>query len=314
MGELAPICLFTYTRIEETIQTINALKCNYLANQSDLIIFSDGPKNNRAKKQIIDLRNYLKSITGFKSITIYESKVNKGLANSIIDGVTKVFNDFEKIIVLEDDLVTTPNFLDFMNQALDYYAENKVIQSVNGYSLKIKNNKDIYFHERTFPWGWATWKNRWSKDIFDEKIINQKIKADKSLLSNFNKKCGNDMSKMLLDSLSGVINSWYARWSFNHFVKSTYAVYPNTSKIINIGFDNQGTHCIGINTYVSNLDKQFKRNFSFVELFVLDKKTNNEFLYYFKRLYKLNFRLKLMCSVKGRSLLKKEIKNRVLKS
>lgn len=314
MSQLAPICLFTYNRVDETIQTINALKNNYLAKWSDLIIFSDGPKNKQAIKNVFELRKFLKTVTGFKSVIIHESSENKGLANSIITGVNQTVNEYGKVIVVEDDLITMPNFLDFMNQALDFYATIKKIQSINGFSLKIECKADIYFHNRTFPWGWGTWKDRWSKNIFDIDEIEKTIKLNNALLDEFNKKCGNDMTRMLKDSLSGAINSWYIRWAFNHFINNTYAVFPNTSKIINIGFDIEATHCKGINTYVSDLDEGEKRIFVFFDFKKLPKETDEQILRYFKRSYKLLFRLKLFRTKIGRGQLWNEIVNRIFKN
>lgn len=114
---LAPICLFTYNRLEKTKQTINALKKNFLANQSHLIIFSDGAKDYKTKHEVNSVRRFLYTIDGFKSVEIIESPINQGLGESITNGVTKVIDNYGKVIVLEDDLYTTPNFLDYMNQA-----------------------------------------------------------------------------------------------------------------------------------------------------------------------------------------------------
>lgn len=313
MSQLAPICLFTYNRLDETVQTINALKNNYLAKDSDLIIFSDGPKDKQSINKVFELRQFLKSVGGFKSIILHESSENKGLANSIITGVTQIINVYGKVIVVEDDLITMPNFLDFMNQALDYYIHIQKIQSVNGFSLKIECKDDIYFHNRTFPWGWGTWKDRWSKNLFDIGEIEKKIESNSSLLVEFKKECGNDMARMLKDSFSGVINSWYIRWAFNHFINRTCAVFPNTSKIINIGFDIEATHCKGINTYISNLDIGEKRIFDFSDFKKLPKATNDQLLRYFKRSYKLLFRLKLFRTKVGRGQLWNEILNRIFR-
>src|SRR5690554_1406763 len=123
---LAPICLFTYNRFEETIKTIEALQRNHLASQSQLFIFSDGWKKEKDKDKIIQVRNYLDSVRGFEKVTVIHSEKNNGLAESIIKGVTETLSRYDHVIVLEDDLITTPNFLDFMNQALDYYRHTEI--------------------------------------------------------------------------------------------------------------------------------------------------------------------------------------------
>jgi len=316
MKKLAPVCLFTYNRLEVTRKTIEALKKNFLASESELFIFSDGPKNSSSKEIISEVRKYLKTISGFKKIEIYESLKNKGLANSIIDGVTKIIEKYGKVIVLEDDLVTSPNFLDFMNQALEFYIKANKIKSINGFSLKLSSkdiNQFVYFHQRTFPWGWATWKDRWDKRIFDKTLINEKISSDKSILTEFNRKCGSDISTMLLASLKGKNNSWYVRWVFNHFTNNSYAVFPILSKVKNVGFNNEGTHCNEINVYQSNFDLLVKREFIFNNFYELNSKSNTEFLRFFKKKYKLKYRIGLLKYSYGRNQIKNEILQRIIK-
>ncbi len=138
MKKLAPITLFVYNRLEHTKKTIDALKKNILAKQSELIIFSDAPKNKEDFMRVNGIRRYIKSIKGFKKIKVIERKENLGLAKSIILGVTKVVNEYNKIIVLEDDLITSKYFLKFMNEALDIYKDEKSVGSVQGYLYPIK--------------------------------------------------------------------------------------------------------------------------------------------------------------------------------
>ena len=149
---LAPICLFTYNRLSETIQTVEALQKNELAVESDIFIFSDGPKHEKDILLVNAVRKYIKSINGFRSITIIDSENNKGLAKSIIDGVTQIVEKYDKVIVLEDDLITSQNFLSFTNQALDFYEKNSNIFSISGYTLNLpslsKYNKDLYLGVR----------------------------------------------------------------------------------------------------------------------------------------------------------------------
>ncbi|MGS0525317.1 hypothetical protein ACU8V7_09110 [Zobellia nedashkovskayae] len=141
----APICLFTYNRLSETRQTVEALQKNYLAKDSNLFIFSDGPKNESSSHKVNAVREYLKSIDGFKSITIYESIENKGLANSIISGVTQVIEKYGKVIVVEDDLVLSENFLSFMNKSLTYYKTIPKVFSISGFCLKITAPKKFQY-------------------------------------------------------------------------------------------------------------------------------------------------------------------------
>jgi hypothetical protein len=309
---LAPICLFTYNRLTETKQTIYALQKNYLSKNSDLFIFSDGPKNEQAVSKVEEVRKYLQSISGFKSISIIESSINKGLANSIISGVSQIINQYGKVIVLEDDLITSPNFLNFMNQALEFYSNKKKIQSINGYSLSIRHKTyDIYFQQRPFSWGWATWADRWDEEIFNKEKIHITINNQNKTLSLFRKKCGTDIPKMLINSINNKNDSWYVRWAFSHFINKTYSVYPTYSLIENIGFSQYGTHCKGINSFYSEPTQSNKTTFNLIPFKIPDNQSTHDFLNYFSYKHKLIVRIKLLASAEGRKKIIEEIKERL---
>ncbi|MBW8332459.1 MAG: glycosyltransferase [Prolixibacteraceae bacterium] len=309
---LAAVCLFTYDRLKETKETVDALKFNLLASESELFIFSDGSKNNSESIKIKTLRNYLKTITGFKSVKIIESSENKGLANSIIYGVSHILEKYEKVIILEDDLVTSPNFLNFMNDALDFYQQDKKIQSISGFSLSLKDKtKDVYFQTRPGSWGWATWKDRWNPEIFNKEAIKSIVTDNPEILNQFKQKCGNDISKMLTDNFLNKNDSWYVRWAFDHFRKNNYTVFPAYSYVQNIGFAREGTHCKGINTYRSELVQENKRSTDFINFQVPDQQVTRQFLYYFTKQHKIITRLKLLKSKTGRTQVLEEIKLRI---
>lgn len=255
----------------------------------------------------------MKSIDGFKTVKIFENKKNKGLAKSITEGITKVLSKYDKVIVLEDDLVTSKNFLDFMNKSLDFFENYSEIKSISGYSVDIGQPLDgfsTFSIMRPYSWGWATWKDCWNKNIFDNKIIKEKIEVIN--LKDFDKKCGADMSKMLLNSIEGKNDSWYAKWVFNHFTENKYAIYPYLSKIVNIGYGVNATHCTTIDVLKSKLDIKNSRDFNFDES-VKSKKSNNEkFLKYFTYKYKFVYRLKLIFKKGGIKLLILDIKTKYL--
>ncbi len=287
---LAPVCLFTYNRLSETQQTIEALQKNYLASESELFIFSDGPKNESDKWKVSEVRKYLKTISGFKTITIFESEKNKGLANSIISGVTKMINQYGKVIVLEDDLITSPNFLDFMNQALDFYENNPVIQSISGYTLalpSLKNyHKDYYLGYRASSWGWGTWKKRWNDIDWDAK---QYAQFKKNIISQIKfMRGGSDMPRMLRLQMKGKVDSWAIRWCFDQFLKDQLTVFPSVSKVINIGDGVEATHTKNTKRFITLLDSGKKRTYSFDNNILMDKIIIKEF----KNKFSLYSRLK----------------------
>jgi hypothetical protein len=236
MITLAPVVLFTYKRLETLKITLGALLANRLAAESDLIIYSDGPKSQDDEFIIQEIRMYLQTITGFKSVRIYESKTNKGLATSIISGVSEVMADYHKVIVLEDDLITSSNFLEYMNQALDHYEHNPQILSISGFSPIIRglDYDEVYYTKRASSWGWACWEDRWNKIDWQSHSYKD-FKTDRQAQSRFNK-MGSDMSLMMKRQMQGKIDSWAIRFCFHQFQNNLFSVYPSLSKVQNIGF------------------------------------------------------------------------------
>ena len=243
MKTFAPIALFCYKRLDTLTQTIETLQQNHLATESELFIFSDGPKKATDEPVIAAIRTYLKSITGFKQIIITESAVNKGLATSIITGVSEVINKYGKIIVLEDDLLTSKNFLLYMNQGLNYFENNQKVFSVGAFSIPIRGVKanTIYFTQRADSCGWGTWHNRWSIIDWEVKDYPALIK-DRSIQKAFNR-MGSDMTGLLIKQRKGKTNSWAIRWCYHQFKHDLFSVHPVVSKIKNIGFASpEATH------------------------------------------------------------------------
>jgi hypothetical protein len=244
MKDTAPILLFAYRRLDTLRQTVASLQQNSLAPESLLFIFSDQGRTETEKAQVEQVRAYLKTITGFKKIQIFESDSNKGLANSIISGTTRIINEYGRVIVLEDDLLLTPNFLSFMNTALDKYVNNPEVYSISGFMFDISHTTnysyDVFFTRRHCSWGWAMWKDRWNEidwEVTDFAEFNKSV----SLKREFDR-IGSDLSSSLIRQMEGKINSWAIRCNYHQFKKQTYTVYPLKSKVVNIGFGNEATH------------------------------------------------------------------------
>ena len=242
--ERAPIILFVYNRPYHTQKTLEALKKNILAQESELFIFSDGPKSEKALESVEEVRSIIHAIKGFKNVTIFEQITNQGLGKSVIEGVTKVLNSYKCVIVLEDDIVTTPNFLSFMNMALATYSTNTKVFSVTGYALPIEIPKNyslpVYLSYRGSSWGWAIWKDRWDSidwEIKDKAYFLSHVEHQK----DFNKG-GGDLSNMLKRQFKGQIDSWAIRFAYNAFKKNMLHITPRHSKVQNIGHDNSGVH------------------------------------------------------------------------
>lgn len=245
---LAPLVLFVYNRLDHTTQTIKALQKNKLADESELFIYSDAAKHEADAKKVDEIRKYINSIKGFKKINIILREDNFGLAKSIIDGVTDIVNRYGKIIVLEDDLVTSPFFLQFMNNALDTYEKNTDIASVSAYMFPVSFPKnEFYFLPFISSWGWATWKDSWKLFEKDGKKLLNEIKQENRLQA-FNLDNSYPYTKMLKNQIKGKNNSWAIRWNASLFINQKLSLWPSTSLVENIGFDGSGTHC-NINYY-----------------------------------------------------------------
>lgn len=246
--QIAPTALFVYNRLEHTKRVIEALQKNVLASESDLIIFSDGPKHEKDVKKIDEVRKYLKTIDGFKSIEIFEKENNLGLSNSIISGVTEVVNRYGKIIVLEDDLVVSPYFLEFMNNALVKYENEEKVISIHGYIYPIKNKlPETFFIKGADCWGWATWKRGW--DLFEpngQKLLDELL--NKNLTKAFDFNGSYPYILMLRSQIKGFNSSWAIRWYASAFLADKLTLYPGESSVVNIGFDKSGVHT-GKNRY-----------------------------------------------------------------
>lgn len=285
---LAPIVLFVYNRPWHTQQAVEALQKCRLSADSNLYIFADGSKQNATEdetEKIAVVRKYIHSIDGFKSITIKEYNINKGLANSVIDGVTEIINEYGKVIVIEDDIVVHPFFLRFMNEALLYYKNENRIFSIGGFNYNFhipkSYKKDIYIVHRAESWGWGTWANRWYN-------VDWNVTDAKTLFSNKRKqkkfnRGGNDMSPMLKAQMNGNIDSWAIRWDYHLYKHNAYCLRPVKTLVNNIGFDNSGTHCGNIDTssYTAPSYQQNRYNISFVKKIKANRRISRAFHHFF---------------------------------
>lgn len=265
MLPLAPVVIFAYKRKAELKRAVEALQACNLADETNLFIFSDGPKGEKDNKEVLEVRAYIQSIKGFKKTTFFFSKQNKGLGASIIGGVTEIIKSYETLIVLEDDLVPSKNFLQYMNQGLSTYRDDRKVFSISGYNYPFKTkdgvSNDAYFLPRTCSYGWATWKDRWEGLDWDIRDF-EEFSKNKTEIRKFNTG-GNDLYQMLSRQQAGIIDSWAIRWSFNQYKKNAVTVYPILSKIRNTGFNELSTNTNIYNKYYTEFDEGDKEEFKF---------------------------------------------------
>lgn len=240
----APIVLFVYARVWHTKVTVEFLANNKEAKDSILIIYSDAPKNEKAVAGVNEVREYIKTIAGFKDIVVIEREHNYGLAKSIIDGVGSVLNEYGKAIIIEDDLQTSPFFLEYMNWALDTYENDLNVASIHGYIYPVKAKyklRDTFFIKGADCWGWATWKRAWN--IFEpdgKKLLELLIQKQMTKEFDFNGHYG--YTKMLKGQIAGKNDSWAVRWYASAYLNDMLTLYPSKSLVKNIGQDSSGTH------------------------------------------------------------------------
>lgn len=253
---LAPIALFCYNRLGVLERTVDALKNNVHASESELYIFSDGWINNEDRQSVSAVRQYIRTITGFKRIHIVESEYNMGLSVSLIAGITSVIETHDKIIVVEDDIITSTWFLKYMNDALDLYENETDVISVNGYLYPVEVSIDHpFFIKGAECWGWGTWKRGW--DIFESdggKLL-QSLKKEKRE-KEFDYNGSYKFTKMLKKQTTCKIDSWAIRWYASAFLANKLTLFPNVSLVKNIGFGGGGTNCHTSNIYDVDVSTQ----------------------------------------------------------
>lgn len=242
-----PITLFTYARLDHARRTVEALLRNHQAASHDLFVFSDAARSPEKQSTVDEVRAYLATITGFRSVTIYHRLHNFGLAKSIIEGVTQVLSDHERIIVLEDDMVTSPHFLTYMNEALDKFVDDERVISIHGYVYPVERElPEAFFLPGADCWGWATWRRGWRLFNPNGQALLDELKR-RELIKDFDFNGTYGYSTMLEGQIKGTNDSWAVRWYASAFLAGKLTLYPGRSLVHNIGNDSSGTHC-GTNT------------------------------------------------------------------
>lgn len=287
---VSPIILFAFNRLEAVRRTVESLLMNTEAADSELFVFVDGPRDHvpTDRDKVGAVQEYVKTIQGFKQVTCTFAEKNKGLGASVIAGVTQVIKLYGRAIVVEDDLYCGKNFLAYMNQGLERYAENKEVFSVCGYTNRVKRPEgysyDAYACVRSSSWGWGTWSDRW--DSVDWTLDNWN--ECEAHAKDFNRWGGSDCYGMLRKWHEGKNQSWAIRFCYSQFVQGKVAIFPMVSKVINEGFNNQGTNCHGWSRFKSDFDASDNKVFQWPDEMIIHPRLLHEALSYhtiWERLY-----------------------------
>ncbi len=248
---LAPIIVFNYNRPEHSLRVWEALSKNELASQSELFLYCDGPKANATDnmRSRIDIMHRLAKDFAieaekkglFTNVHLICKEKNKGLADSIIDGVTEIVNQYGKVIVLEDDLVTSPSFLQFMNDGLELYKDEDRVMHISAYMWPHRGKlPETFLCDIPNSWGWATWDRAWKYYCNDSAFLYHMFEHR---WNEFNKLGGDVLQKQLVSNFKGTLKTWYVKWYAMNLLRNGLSLYPGESLIENIGMDGTGTNC-----------------------------------------------------------------------
>ena len=238
----APIALFTYQRPDHLRRVIDALAANPEAARSDLYIFSDAPRDRAAEAGVAAVRALVADVRRFASVVTVYRECNLGLARSIIDGVGRVCAERGRVIVLEDDLMVSPHFLGFMNDAIATYEGDPLVAGIHGYVYPVDEPlPETFFLRGADCWGWATWRDAWQLFEPDGALLLARLEAQR-LTRVFDLDGAYGFTAMLRDQIAGRNDSWAIRWHAAAFLAGRFTLYPGRSLVQNIGNDGSGTH------------------------------------------------------------------------
>lgn len=255
----APIALFVYRRPDHTRRVVEALKANGESTRSPLFVFSDGPASPAYAPAVREVRDYIHGIDGFASVTIVERDRNLGLADSIVAGVTQICDEIGRVIVVEDDLIVAPGFLDYMNTALDRYADEERVMQIAGHMFPVDMSdvkSDAVFLPITTSWGWGTWARAWrhmkrGRDNYDW------IVASGNRRHRFDANGSFPYLAMLQDNIEGKISSWAIEWYASVFRMQGMTLFPVRTLVLNTG-DEDATHAGRPEFWGSRVDPYFR--------------------------------------------------------
>ena len=237
-----PVVLFAYSRPEHTLRVLNSLLGNPEAALTDLVVYLDGPRNEPDRIAGDSISEMVTNLTGFRSVKLIQAEKNKGLANSIVDGVTEQLMEHESVIVMEDDIEVAPTFLRYMNDALDLYMTEEKVASIHAHVYPVNLElPETFFVRGADCWGWGTWRRAWQHFETDGQVLLERLES-RGLCREFDFNGSAEFTQMLKDQISGKNDSWAVRWHASTFLQDMVTLYPRSTQAINIGQDGGGSH------------------------------------------------------------------------
>lgn len=298
-----PIAVFTYNRPEHTVRMLDSLAACVRLDECQVFVFSDGPRLPDHTSAVQKVREIIRDWGQIHQAKIVEQSYNKGLARSIADGVTKLCDEFGRVIVLEDDMLISPRFLDYMLTALDRYEDEEGLCQISGYMFPVHHPQqpDAFFLPLTTTWGWATWGRAWKLFQWDIDAALMELQ-DPAIRFAFDLGGVYPYSKMLNDSATGRNNSWGIRWWWSVYKAQKLVLHPRHSLVWVGGFDGTGTHG-GVNKRMMSIPVEdilpfrWKEIFEFPADIIVDQGAFERIKKYLRKQERTSFRYRLKIKV-----------------
>lgn len=259
------IAVFCYKRAAKLKASMEALLKNPECQDMDIVFFSDGAKSEKDSAGVIATREYINSLTGFRTIHKQFREKNFSTGPNFQHGITWLCENYDQFIVVEDDLVVTPNYIRYMLDALDFYRAEKTVFNISGFAFSLKKEEypyDTVMHERFSCYGWASWSDRVKHVIWDEERLKEIMHTSPRFKARLNRE-GMDLYRILKKQLAGTISTWDIQMQVHVAENRMKVVYPVVSKASNIGFDNESTNQFGVDFLRTITDKGEQRSFNF---------------------------------------------------
>jgi len=259
------IGVFCYNRAAKLKSCIDALLKNPECSSMDIIFFSDGYKREEDKEAILEVRAYIDSITGFRNVIKHYREKNFSTGPNFQAGLTFLSENYDEFIIVEDDLIVSPNYIKYLMDGLNFYRKDSSVFCITAYVFPINNKQypyDTIVYKRFCSYGWASWSDRVKKVIWDKDQLNELMNTSPGFKKRLNAE-GYDLVRMLKKQIAGTISTWDIQMQAHVAENRMKVIYPILSKVSNIGFDEESTNTYGINYLVTPIDKGVKRTFKY---------------------------------------------------
>ena len=259
------IAVFCYKRAAKLKVSVEALLKNPECADMEIIFFSDGAKSEKDLPGVAATRAYIDSLTGFRKIHKHFREKNLSTGPNFQQGITFLCEHYDQFIVIEDDLVVTPNYIRFMLDSLAFYKNEKSVFTISGFAFELNKASyeyDTIIHKRFSCYGWASWSDRVRNVIWDKDKLTAIMKTSPDFKSRLDKE-GMDLYRILKKQLNGSISTWDIQMQVHVAENQLRVVYPVISKTANIGFDNESTNTFGVDYLKTVTDPGHQRSFNF---------------------------------------------------